>query len=76
MSLNKNYTSQYKKQKKKTNRQAFTEVKKDTSNLACLKFDHDKTADGIIPVSIKEYLQNVDSWGWSAVITSVLTGGR
>lgn len=35
-----------------------------------------QNADGIIPNSIRDYSKNLDSWGWSSVLTSVLTGGK
>jgi calcium/calmodulin-dependent 3',5'-cyclic nucleotide phosphodiesterase len=73
--LENRYTNQFKNIKKKQNRQAFTQVKKDTDNLACLNFDHDNNTN-VIPNSKEQYFKNIDSWNWSPVLSAVLTSGR
>ena len=46
------------------------------SNKAVKNFVHSCKANGDKPDTLEQYSQKIDSWGWSAVLTSVLSGGK
>jgi len=75
-SLEKSYTGQYKQVKKQKRREQFKKVLDKNANNACLNFKHQTNAYGIVPTNRDEYSLNIDSWGWSAVLTAVLAAGK
>ena len=70
--MKKNYTGH----KRDAKKEGFQKVEKQTTNLACLRFQQSTNASGIIPTDLNKYYENIDSWSFSPVLTAVLSSGK